>query len=317
MEFETSFLTVIEARSYLHHLLISLTISKTKTIATETKYFIITHLLKYLFRTNSLATTTMPKIMKLFRNKKIPSSLSSPNKRSSGIFRRSKSNSKNKTKASLVDITNDDAEKQLEIKPAITFSLSEDDEASDSLPSPVSDIENQLEELIGENVGNTIQVPVLVEQSSSEVVYLPSDVETASSSIVTSTSGTQTEDVSVGSDEGSKTMTFTHLEIMRNELNHMMALATKSKEINRLALTNEKLVADHANELALKDSQIAKIQDALALVEKALAQSQDELAHANAEQSRIIEILMKTQYELYELKHQSWFTPVLGYFSLN
>ena len=260
--------------------------------------------------------------MKLFRNKKIPSSLSAPNKRSSGIFRRSKGNSKtpskNKNPSSSIDISNNDVEKQLEIQPAITFSLSEDGEESDSLPSPMSDIENQLEELIGEPMVDTMQEESpLEDQSSNPVMYLHSDVGTISSRVVRSTSGTQTEEASVGSDEGSKTMTFTHLEIMRNELNRMIELATKNKEIKQLVFANEKLIADHANELELKDGEIKKIKDALAVVEAALAQTQDELAHANAEQTRIIEVLMRTQCDLYDLKHQSWFTPVLGYFSLN
>jgi hypothetical protein len=253
----------------------------------------------------------MPKLIKLFRNKKIPSSLPAPNiKRSSGIFRRSsnansrtpwssKQNNKNKTSSVI-----DDVEKQLEIHPAITFSLSDEDEGSDCLPSPLSDIENQLDEHFEEH-------------TTSDVVCPPADgVENSTfSSFVRSTSGTTTEQVSVGLDDDSKTMTFTHLEIMRNELNHMMDVATKHKEIVQLTLSNEKLMVDHANELALKDKEIQKLQNALDMVEGALAQTRDDLVRANDEQTRIIEMLMKTQYELHELKHQSWFTPLVGYFS--
>jgi hypothetical protein len=256
----------------------------------------------------------MPKLLKLFRNKKSTSSLSAPTKRSSGIFRR-KGNST--SKKNHVD---DDVDRQMEILPAITFTLSEE-EASGSLSSPMSDIENQLEEFIGESVANDnlskrdVQEPLL-DELSNEIMYLP-HIESVRSGVENSPPRTQTKEMSVGTEDDNKTMTFTHLEIMRNELAHMMQLATRDKEIKQLAMLNEQLKVDHANELAQKDTEIRKIQDALVVVEGALSQAQDDLAHANAEQTRIIEVLMKTQYDLYHLKHQSWITPVLDYFSLN
>ena len=126
-------------------------------------------------------------------------------------------------------------------------------------------------------------------------------------------------EASVGTDDGD-TMTFTHLEIMRNELAHIMQLAEKDKEIHALQTTNETMQATHESTLSLKDAELAKIQQALTAVESVLAQTQEELVSVNQEHSKTIEVLMKTQYELYELKHSnqgSWMAPVLDFFDFN
>lgn len=256
---------------------------------------------------------TMPKLHKIFRIQKADKSLPGPYKRTSGIFRRRAAGASSK-----IATPHDDEEKQLEIHPAITFSLS-DDEASDRLSSPMSDIENQVKDPTGKSVVNEWLSPSV--QDLREVPSIDGSVgineSTTSRCVAASKPATQTREISVGTEERNNTMTFTHLEIMRSELSHMMQLATKDKEIKQLTFANEEMMLDHAEELALKDLKIKEIQNALAVVEGALSQKEEELVHANAEQTRIIEILMKTQYDLYEQKHQSWIAPVLDYFSLN
>ena len=161
-------------------------------------------------------------------------------------------------------------ENDIVIVPTITFSLSED-EGSDGVQSPVSDIENQFQE-----------EPEAAEE-------------------------TTTKEVSVGTDEDNETMTFTHLEIMRNQLNHMMQLVQKDKEIDSLKASNKEMKSAHAEEMAKKDAEILQLKEALSAVEAALSLAEGEWTALHKEQSKTIEVLMKTQYELHELKlpHQS------------
>jgi hypothetical protein len=211
----------------------------------------------------------MPKLLKMLQRRKA----SSGNKKSA-IFRSKRSTTTKK------DSVKDDA---IAIVPTITFSLSEDEE-SDVVQSPVSDIENQFQE-----------EPEAAEEKS-------------------------TKDVSVGTDEDNESMTFTHLEIMRNQLSHMMELAQKDKEINALMASNEEMKFVHAEEMAKKEAEILKLREALSAVEAALSKAEGELTSVHNEQSKTIEVLMKTQYELHELKlsHQSsWNIPFMSYFDFN
>ena len=231
----------------------------------------------------------MPKFFKLLRshNKRNSNSSSLKKKKSNGIFR-TNADDDNRSKKFTTPT----------IEAAITYSLSEDDESCDIILSPHSDIESQVHELKGESIieSVTFQEPV--------IKYQPS--ETAATGVKSDTKGSSKE-----KKEDSKTMTFTHLEIMRNQLNHMMQLANKDKEIHQLNQAGEDRKTKYSKSLASKDDEIAKIKKVLQEVEFALSQAENKLASANEEHSKTIEVLMETQVEYHELKTKSWMSPLL------
>ena len=230
----------------------------------------------------------MPKFFKLLRshNKRNSNSSSLKKKKSNGIFRTNTDDNRSKKFTTPT------------IEAAITYSLSEDDESCDIILSPHSDIESQVHELKGESIieSVTFQEPV--------INYQPS--ETAATEVKS-----DTRDSSKEKKEDSKTMTFTHLEIMRNQLNHMMQLANKDKEIHQLNQAGEDRKTKYSKSLASKDDEIAKIKKVLQEVEFALSQAENKLASANEEHSKTIEVLMETQVEYHELKTKSWMSPLL------
>ena len=230
----------------------------------------------------------MPKFFKLLRshNKRNSNSSSLKKKKSNGIFRTNTDDNRSKKFTTPT------------IEAAITYSLSEDDESCDIILSPHSDIESQVHELKGESIieSVTFQEPV--------INYQPS--ETAATEVKS-----DTRDSSKEKKEDSKTMTFTHLEIMRNQLNHMMRLANKDKEIHQLNQAGEDRKTKYSKSLASKDDEIAKIKKVLQEVEFALSQAENKLASANEEHSKTIEVLMETQVEYHELKTKSWMSPLL------
>jgi hypothetical protein len=230
----------------------------------------------------------MPKFFKLLRshNKRNSNSSSLKKTKSNGIFRTNADDNRSKKFTTPT------------IEAAITYSLSEDDESCDIILSPHSDIESQVHELKGESIieSVTFQEPV--------IKYQPS--ETAATEVKS-----DTRDGSKGKKEDSRTMTFTHLEIMRNQLNHMMQLANKDKEIHQLNQAGEDMKTKYSESLASKDVEIAKIKKVLQEVELALSQAENKLASANQEHSKTIEVLMETQVEYHELKTKSWMSPLL------
>ena len=230
----------------------------------------------------------MPKFFKLLRshNKRNSNSSSLKKKKSNGIFR---TNADDNISKKFTTPT---------IEAAITYSLSEDDESCDIILSPHSDIESQVHELKGESIieSVTFQEPV--------INYQPS--ETAATEVKS-----DTRDSSKEKKNDSKTMTFTHLEVMRNQLNHMMQLANKDKEIHQLNQAGEDRKTKYSKSLASKDDEIAKIKKVLQEVEFALSQAENKLASANEEHSKTIEVLMETQVEYHELKTKSWMSPLL------
>jgi chromosome segregation ATPase len=237
----------------------------------------------------------MPKLLKIMRGRKSSSEVpvKKTASKSNMIFRRS----------AFVNLRSDKSQSsepkgqlQTTILPTITFSLSEDEEGSDIILSPVSDIENQVQDTNG-SCHNTIF--------------------TDSKTIVSEE--TETKEIAVGT-EDNKTVTFTHLEIMRNELAHMMQLAEKDKEICNLRKANEDLQVSHDEAMEAKNQEIIKIREMLASVEAALSEVEGKFESANKEHTKIIEVLMKTQHQLYELKHSnssSWMTPVWKFFDMN
>jgi hypothetical protein len=236
----------------------------------------------------------MPKLLKILRGRK--SSTDVPIKKiaskSNSIFRRSAYPTKrlNTSKG-----TEPDGQNQTTIVPMITFSLSEDEEGSDVIHSPLSDIENQVQDSIegNQNIFTDSNCMVQFEKETKEIAV-------------------DTED--------NKTVTFTHLELMRNELTHMMQLAERDKEITSLRKTNEDLQLLHVDEMEAKNQEIVKLREMLTSVEAALLEAEIKFESVNKEHTKVIEILMKTQYELYELKHNctsSWITPVWSCFDMN
>jgi ABC-type uncharacterized transport system permease subunit len=237
----------------------------------------------------------MPKLLKILRGRKSSSAGDHSKKgtsKSSGIFR---GGAYHRSGKSTIE-KNSKSQVETVIVPTITFSLSEDEVTSDIIHSPASDIENQ------------VHVQELV---SGSAVDMTQTIEIAAN--------TETKEIAVGTDD-SKTMTFTHLELMRNELAHMMQLAEKDEEILSIRQANEQQQHLYNDMLKTKDEEIAKIRSMLESVEAALAQVQGQLESVNKEHSKAIEVLMKTQYELYELKHRSpssWMTPVWSFFDMN
>ena len=176
------------------------------------------------------------------------------------------------------------------IEAAITYTLSED-EASCNIV--LDDIENQFsaEELQVENANDVIAFDAtnpVVATSETADVEAPAPTKPKKS-------------------DNEETMTFTHLEIMRNELAHMMQIANKDKEIYQLTQQAEEIQKQHAQIVAEKDAEIARIASALQEVESVLAQTQDKLALEELEHSKTIEVLMETQYEYHEISNKSWF----------
>lgn len=239
----------------------------------------------------------MPKLLEMIRSRKSSTMTSSAartkksrNDRSS-VFRRGRANHRNSK-----SLGGDEQKKSPAIiVSTLTYTLSEDDEGNDIVRSPTSDIENQVQERN--------------EQSTAE--------DTEMQAIETST-GNGREKIAARADD-SDTMTFTHLEIMRNELAHMMQMAEKDKEIHLLRQANAAMASSHEQEMAMKEVDIAKIREALETVEAALSRAEEKLVTVNEEHSKCIEVLMKTQYDLFELKHSpsSWMTPVLSFFDFN
>ncbi|KAG7348321.1 hypothetical protein IV203_017026 [Nitzschia inconspicua] len=234
----------------------------------------------------------MPKLLKMLRGRKTSSAVDLAKKRTSksnGIFRRRDSQRSGKQVSKDIEDPI-----SITIAPTITFTLSEDEVGGDIIHSPVSDIENQVQELFDEGDEDPMQTIEISAKAN-------------------------TKDIAV-STENDKTMTFTHLEIMRNELAHMMQLAEKDEEILTLRETNENLQASHNEIIKAKNDEIAKIREMLASIEAALFDARGELESMNKEHSKVIEVLMKTQYELYELKHRSpssWMSPLWSFFDMN
>ncbi|KAG7369017.1 hypothetical protein IV203_031760 [Nitzschia inconspicua] len=234
----------------------------------------------------------MPKLLKMLRGRKTSSAdlAKKRTSKSNGIFRRGDSQRSGKQVSKDIEDPI-----SITIAPTITFTLSGDEVGDDIIHSPVSDIENQVQELFDEQ-GN--EDPMQTIEISAKA---------------------NTKDIAVGT-ENDKTMTFTHLEIMRNELAHMMQLAEKDEEILTLRETNENLQASHNEIIQAKNDEIAKIREMLASIEAALSDARGELESVNKEHSKVIEVLMKTQCEFYELKHRSpssWMSPVWSFFDMN
>jgi len=232
----------------------------------------------------------MAKFFKLLRSQKRRSSLSpsSPlgkkqkdKKQRDGIFRSTKRSTKKSTVEPPV------------IEAAITYSLSEDEESHSDV-----DIENQFSI---EGFNETIPFD---EEASDHVVYFET-MDSAES---------KTSDSSKAVKENDKTMAFTHLEIMRNELAHMMQLANKDKEIYELKQCAEEMIVQHAEIVASKDTDIARIQSALGEVELALHFAQIKFASEESEHSKTIALLMQTQHNYYELTNQSWLPTIFRNF---
>lgn len=187
------------------------------------------------------------------------------------------------------------------IEAAITYALSEDEESCGIILSSDVDIENQCsaEALQAEDANNNI---VFKEKGTDPVTTKEIASPETKDSIKSETN------------ENNKTVTFSHLEIMRNELAHMMQIANKDKKIYQLKQDTEEVKIQHAEIVASKDAEIARIESALKEVETALSLAHNKLASEEAEHTNTIEILMQTQYEYHELSNKSWFQPLIRYF---
>mmetsp|Transcript_19631 Transcript_19631/g.48856 ORF Transcript_19631/g.48856 Transcript_19631/m.48856 type:complete len:228 (-) Transcript_19631:181-864(-) len=219
----------------------------------------------------------MPKLFKLLRNQKKRSSTPKGSKKNQGVFRSTPFRKKRKTAAEAPVI-----------EAAITYTLSEDDDSCSNII--LDDIENQFtaEELPVEDANDTIAFDTKAAVVAD--IEAPAAVETPKES-----------------SEDEETFTFSHLEIMRNELAHMMQIANKDKEIYQLKQDAEEIKTQHEEIVASKDAEIARIGAALQQVESALTLAQDKLVSEEMEHSKTIEVLMQTQYNLHELNNKSWF----------
>lgn len=255
----------------------------------------------------------MPNILKILRShnkRRSNSSSSSPLKKrkSNGIFR-TKDDNNNREKKSRAKTTPT-------IKAAITFSLSEDAESYDTSIFPDGDIESQIDELKGESLIDDVffQEPVNNDKRNEVTTKFQAPTRCQPSKTTAATVYSDSKDIVKGTTNNDKTITFTHLEIMRNHLNQMMQVANKDKEIHQLKQADEDKKVTYSKLLASKDNEIAKIKKVLEEVESALSQAENKLASADEEHSKTIEVLMETQYEYHELKSRSWISPFFNCF---
>jgi len=241
----------------------------------------------------------MPKLFKLLRNQK-KRSLSTPKgskSKSHGIFRSTPFRGKNSSSKKTV------AETPV-IEAAITYTLSEDEDSFNNII--LDDIENQFsgEELPVEDANDTIAF-----QETPATEPVAADIENA----VAQTADVEAKESKKSSNE--ETITFTQLEVMRNELAHMMQIANKDKEIYQLKQDAEEVKTQLADIVASKDADIARIGAALKEVESALTLAQDKLASEELQHSKTIELLMQTQYNYHELSSKSWFDSLVSTFN--
>lgn len=230
----------------------------------------------------------MPRFLKIFRSQKRRSMSSSTSpvkkKRNNDIFRSSfGKNSTNKKMAPSYPV----------IEAAMTYSLSEDEESCHTLTSPKIESEYKLssDELEGEKI---------IENVSS---FPQKGTDTSARN--------ETVENKQEAGESEKTMTFSHIEIMRNELAHLMQIAEKDKEISGLKQAAADMKVEHIEVLKSKDIKITSIYNVVAELELALSAKGEKLALVEKAHSQAIEALMKTQYDYHELKTNSWFTPLL------
>jgi len=187
------------------------------------------------------------------------------------------------------------------IEAAITYSLSEDEESCDIILSPNTDIENQFSD-------EELKAQLLSDKDEATLGTMKTK-ETAG--IVTIDPGTKSAiESSTTKNQNDKSMTFTHLEIMRNELARIMEIAQKDKEICELKERAEEIQEEYARILASKDAEISRIESSLNAVESNLLLVQQKLASEEMEHSKTIEVLMETQYNYHELSGKSWFEPL-------
>ena len=235
----------------------------------------------------------MPRFFKLLRSQKRGSSSSSSSpvgkKKKEGIFRSIASSRKSPRNAPVIEA-------------AITYSLSEDEESCNLILSPNTDIENRFseKELKAEESGINKDEVAIGPMETNENARIPEIEPTKNTSESCPTVN-----------ENDQTITFTHLELMRNELARMMQIANKDKEICELKERTEEMVVEHAKILASKDAEISSIDNALKEVEGNLLLVQERLASEEMEHSKTIKVLMQTQYDYHELNGKSWFQPLL------
>lgn len=246
----------------------------------------------------------MSKLLKIFRSQKRRSVSTSSSRvvknKTNAIFRSKPSkNTTNKKTASAPPV----------IEAAITYSLSEDEESCNVLVSPDVDIENQLstDELKGEYIVENVAFPHPT-GTDDDARNETTDVEQEDR--VKSNENGSCKTMS----ENDKTLTFTHVEIMRNELAHIMQIANKDKEICELKQAAEDMKLQHTHALESKDDEIAKINKIVVDMGSAVSLEGDKLAFAEEEHSKTIAVLMETQYDYHELKTNSWFKPFVCYF---
>mmetsp|Transcript_57422 Transcript_57422/g.140147 ORF Transcript_57422/g.140147 Transcript_57422/m.140147 type:complete len:271 (-) Transcript_57422:208-1020(-) len=223
-------------------------------------------------------------------------------KNSGGIFRRRSvsmggctpgSSRKQQTKNNKKQGGNQSRD-MMTIQPAITFTLSEDEANNNNNSSSsnktknvdgFADVENQLH----------IATNKTAEDDEAAVAMETDNNDKSPQSI--------------------RTMTFTHLELMRHELAHQMQLAARDREIHALQQQKEEMEQEHGKVLSTKDDEISKLKHALSEVETVLSKHQQELEVANSEQSKIIGVLMNTQVQLHEEQNKSWISPWLSFFT--
>lgn len=235
----------------------------------------------------------MPKLFKLLRKRSSPYSPRKKNQ-GGGIFRSSRKSSKKET----------DVEAPV-IEAAITYTLSEDEDSCGIKTADCTDLDIENQIFPFDEASDKI---VFQEKSQEPVKDLLGDIETGEAAV---------EEEPEASENDEETFTFTSLELMRNELAHMMQLANKDKEIYQLQQDAEEVKAQHEAIVASKDAEIATISKALQEVEAALALAENKLGNEVMQHSKTIGILMETQVQLHELTNQSWFQPLASLFVPN
>lgn len=150
-------------------------------------------------------------------------------------------------------------------------------------------------------------------RTSDDIVVMVADASSDSKESSTTTVNNNSNIKNKRMQESEETLTFTHLEIMRNELAHMMEIANKDKDIHRLKHDADEMKLQHDEIIESKDVVITKIRTCLTETELALFHAQNKLSNEKQAHTKTVKLLMKTQHDYHELKNSSnsWSFPAL------
>lgn len=97
-----------------------------------------------------------------------------------------------------------------------------------------------------------------------------------------------------------QTFVFTEADLIQNELNHIQALSKLEYDVNALREITDKLVAEHASEIAKKDDEYVELLIKLGEKDEELANIRAELKETKENLSIVSSQLIQTQHLIFE-----------------